>query len=105
MQEKQKLCEPASQSFLSYFHLVLQFCAIIWRKSSEFCGVSFGADYSISGFQEVIRDGKTLTYKIILNIMNLVDGRYLIGVADIFNPKSMQQKWCSTKELLVGGQR
>lgn len=37
--------------------------------------------------------------------MNLVDGRYPIDAADIFNPKSMQQKWHYTKELLVGGQR
>lgn len=48
---------------------------------------------------------EALTYKKMLDIINLVDGRYPIGAADIFNPKSMQQKWCSTKELLVGGQR
>ena len=33
-----------------------------------------------------------LTFKSISHIINMVDGRHPIGAADIFNPKSMQEK-------------
>ena len=67
MQAEQKLHEPTSQSFLSYFHLVLQFWAIIWWKSGEFCDaawmiISLPPAFSSQAFAVAVPADKTVRW-------------------------------------------